>query len=450
MTGPDCSTTSATLSAHRLVVAAEHGRAAGLQEVDVLVAVDVPQARALGLLDGQREGVVEGEVVLHAAGDELHRRVGQLLAAAAVRVEPGEVAVHDVAADGADGLGDEVAQPPVDVGDVRIAADGVAGELGAGGARLAGRAAAGGPARARARLRPPAPPPRPSPQRRAPPRRRARPGLLDLGRQLLLVLAQLLEGDLADRQRDLLGAAVGEQREQVVERDLLEQRHVVHGLLGVAAEHEHAVVLEDVRVGAARELLRHVLLEEARPRRGVRDELDRAAEVAHLFVEQGGDRPLHQRERARVRLVRVDDDAHVVAPLVHRRVHRGLDRGLLRAQDVPPVESEDADVAGLHLAVVVARRRDRVGVLAGHAHGDVALGRLEVAAVEQRAADVDDELARRGVVAHAALLFRSRRRSARWCRRPGSRLAAVSTQIVHVSVGSGRWATSAARTRCAR
>ena len=77
------------LLAQRRVVAAEHRGAAGLEEVDVLVAVDVPEMRALGLLDGQRERVVEGEVVLHAAGDELHRLVGQLLAAAAVLVEPG-------------------------------------------------------------------------------------------------------------------------------------------------------------------------------------------------------------------------------------------------------------------------------------------------------------------------------------------------------------------------
>ena len=75
------------LLAQRRVVAAEDGRAAGLEEVDVLVAVDVPEVRALGLLDGQRERVVEGEVVLHAAGDELTRFVGELLAAAALRLE---------------------------------------------------------------------------------------------------------------------------------------------------------------------------------------------------------------------------------------------------------------------------------------------------------------------------------------------------------------------------
>ena len=313
-------------------------------------------------------------------------------------VEVAEVAVHDVAADGAERLRDQAVQPPVDVGDVRIAADGVAGELGAGGAGRRSRAGLAGGRRlsgrrrralacGRARLL------RRPLLRRARLRRLARGArLLDLGGQLLLVLAQLLEGDLADRQRHLLGAAVGEQRQQVVERDLLEQRHVVHGLLGVAAQHEDAVVLEDVGVGAARELLRHVLLEEARPRRGVRDELHRAAEVAHLFVEQGGDRPLHQRERARVRLVRVDDHARVGAALVHGRVHGGLDRRLPRAEDLPPVEAQHADVAGLHLAVVVARRRDREGVLAGHAHGDVALRGLEVAALEQRPADVDDEL----------------------------------------------------------
>ncbi len=312
--------------------------------------------------------------MLHAAGDELRRLVGQLPAAAALRVEPGEVAVHRVAADGAERPGDEIVEPPVHLGDVGVAADGVAGELSAGGAagtRRRGRSSRRGAARGRPRR---------------PLLRRARLGrlargsrLLHLRGQPLLVLAQLGEGDLADRQRDLLRATVGEQGEEVVERDLLEQRHVVHRLLGVAAEHQDAVVLENVGVGAARDPLGDALLEEARPRRGVRDELDRAAEVAHLFVEQGGDRPLHQRQRARVGLVRVDDHAHVRAALVDGGVHRRLYRRLPGAEDAPPVEPEHADVAGLHLAVVVAGRRDRVGVLTGHAHRDVALGRLEVA-----------------------------------------------------------------------
>ena len=214
------------LPTQRLVVAAEHGRTARLQEVDVRVTVDVPEAGALGLLDRQRKRVVEGEVVLHAAGDELRRLVGQLPAAAALRVEPGEVAVHRVAADGAERPGDEVAQPPVHLGDVRVAADGVAGELGAGGATGTGRRGRGICRRAA----------------RGRPRRRLRsarlgclargPRLLHLPRELLLVLAQLAEGDLADGQRHRLRAPVGEQRQQVVERDLLEQRHVVHGLLG--------------------------------------------------------------------------------------------------------------------------------------------------------------------------------------------------------------------------
>ena len=366
------------LSPERLVVAAEHRGPAGLQEVDVLVAVQVPEVGALGLAHGQGERVVEGEVVLHAAGDELHGGSGELLAAAAARVVPGEHLVHHVAANGAERLLDQRAELLVDRGNVRVAADRVAGELGAGGAgrrSLAGlrglrrdlgpggRGLACGLPRRRVRIR------RALLLAGAHRGRLARGArLLHLPREPLLVLAQLVEGDLADGQRHLLGAAVGEQRQEVVERDLLEQRHVVHGLLGGAAEHEHAVVLEDERVGAAADLLRHVLLEEARPRRCVRDEVDRAAEVPHLFVEQGGDRPLHQRECARIRLVRVDDDAHVVAQLVHRRVHRRLDRRLLLAQDVPPVEPEHADVAGLHLLVVVAGRRDRVSVLTRHTH----------------------------------------------------------------------------------
>ena len=67
------------LLAHGRVVAAQHGRAAGLQEVDVAVAVHVPQVGAVGFLDRQREGIVEGQVVLHAAGDDLFGFVGQRL-----------------------------------------------------------------------------------------------------------------------------------------------------------------------------------------------------------------------------------------------------------------------------------------------------------------------------------------------------------------------------------
>ncbi len=74
----------AALVQHRLHVFAqfrrigpEQGRAAGLQEVDIAVAVDVGQVRALGAVHGQRERMVERQVVLHAAGDHLLGRIAQ-------------------------------------------------------------------------------------------------------------------------------------------------------------------------------------------------------------------------------------------------------------------------------------------------------------------------------------------------------------------------------------
>ena len=69
------------------------------------------------------------------------------------------------------------------------------------------------------------------------------------------------------------------------------------------------------------------------------------------------------------------------------------------------VEVDDADVLDPHLVVVVVARRHRVEPVAGDADRDVALGRLEVAALEHGPAHVDDVLAG-GAVLHGGLLER--------------------------------------------
>ena len=52
---------------HHRVVAAQNGRAAGLQEVDVLVSVFVVKVGTLRLFEADRERLVERQVMLDAA-----------------------------------------------------------------------------------------------------------------------------------------------------------------------------------------------------------------------------------------------------------------------------------------------------------------------------------------------------------------------------------------------
>ena len=69
------------------IVAAEDCRTACLQEIVVLVAVKVIEERALSLCYADREGIVEGEVVLNAAGDVLLRLGGDCLRLCALCLE---------------------------------------------------------------------------------------------------------------------------------------------------------------------------------------------------------------------------------------------------------------------------------------------------------------------------------------------------------------------------
>ena len=64
---------------HLRRVGTQHGGPPGLQEVVVAVAVNVVEVSSFGLGKDQGEGVVEGEVVLHSAGDKLHGPVNDLL-----------------------------------------------------------------------------------------------------------------------------------------------------------------------------------------------------------------------------------------------------------------------------------------------------------------------------------------------------------------------------------
>jgi hypothetical protein len=117
------------LFVHRAVVAAKDGRAAGLQEIDVRVAVPVGQVGALGPVDRERERVVEGQVVLDAAGDPALGALGDLLAGTALGVEVREHVEHRVVPQPAHRLGHERPEPAQGVLDVEIAADRVAGRL---------------------------------------------------------------------------------------------------------------------------------------------------------------------------------------------------------------------------------------------------------------------------------------------------------------------------------
>ena len=67
------------LIADNLRVGAEHRGAARLKEVIVLIAVNIVQLGAVRLGENEREGVVEGQIVLDAAGDVVHRLVDHRL-----------------------------------------------------------------------------------------------------------------------------------------------------------------------------------------------------------------------------------------------------------------------------------------------------------------------------------------------------------------------------------
>ncbi len=241
------------------------------------------------------KGIVEGQVVLHAAGDDLLGLVGQRLRAGALVLEVAQELLHPVAPDGAHRLVDERLQPAIDLVGVVPFGNGVL---------LAGYVC----------------------------HRFSSVAAL----HLLLVLAQLGKGDLAHGQRDLGHLPFGAQRQQVGQGALFQDFHVVDGPLHVVAKAQRAVVLHDVGVVVVLDALGDVLLQEPCPRRRVGDDLHRAAQKARLLVEQRRDGRVDQRQRAGIHLVGVDDGVHVRPGLIDRGVQAALDRG--RALAVQPVQ----------------------------------------------------------------------------------------------------------------
>ncbi len=132
------------LLAHRRVVGAEQRGATGLQEVDVAVAVHVGHVGAVGLRDGQRERVVEGQVVLHAAGDHGLGPFGQALRALAALVEVAHHLRHLVGADGPHRLLDQLVEAAVEAVDIGPGRDGGARRFGRCGGVNGGEVAHGG------------------------------------------------------------------------------------------------------------------------------------------------------------------------------------------------------------------------------------------------------------------------------------------------------------------
>ena len=113
------------LVAHGRIIAAEHGRAAGLQEIDIAVPIGVPQVGAFGLFDGDREGIIEGQVVLHPAGDEFLGFQVERLRAGAFGLEIVQVFLHALRPDGMHRLADQRIQPAVDIFHIRIFGNGI-------------------------------------------------------------------------------------------------------------------------------------------------------------------------------------------------------------------------------------------------------------------------------------------------------------------------------------
>ena len=135
---------------HHRVVAAQQGRAASLEEVDVAIAVDVFQVRANGAFHGQGEGVVEGQVVLHTAGNHVGGLLGEALGSLATLLEITEHLVHVLAANRADRLFDQRLEAGIDDVRVRPVGDAGGGDVGGGsvhaGSLLLRRSGRSGPA----------------------------------------------------------------------------------------------------------------------------------------------------------------------------------------------------------------------------------------------------------------------------------------------------------------
>lgn len=114
------------LIAHDLRVGAEHRGAARLQKVVVFVAVDIIEICAVRLGEHQRERVVEGKVMLHAAGDYRFGLLDHLFGFRALFVEIVLfIVLEGLRADGVDRQLDQLVELLGDGRRIRIIADGV-------------------------------------------------------------------------------------------------------------------------------------------------------------------------------------------------------------------------------------------------------------------------------------------------------------------------------------
>ena len=107
--------------AHLRRIAAEHGRSAGLKQIVIFVSVHVRHPVAGRALDRDRERIVEGEIVLHSAGDHFLRLIRHLLRCLAAGVEEGLlVLLQRLRTDRVDRLADQRVQLSCDRLRVRI------------------------------------------------------------------------------------------------------------------------------------------------------------------------------------------------------------------------------------------------------------------------------------------------------------------------------------------
>ncbi len=108
------------LFAHGSIVVAQYGRAAGLQEVDVSIAVRIPEVSTIGFFDSNGKGIVEGQIMLDAAGNELFGLVGQRFRAGTLRIKIGDELLELILTHPSQRLVDQRIKTAVDVVNIRI------------------------------------------------------------------------------------------------------------------------------------------------------------------------------------------------------------------------------------------------------------------------------------------------------------------------------------------
>jgi len=98
----------------RFVIAAQQSGTAGLQKVNVPVAVHIPQPGIPGFGNGNREWVIESQVVLNTAGNVTAGFRGQCTRLRTFFVEIPHDGIHAVSFEGPHGLADQLFEGPED------------------------------------------------------------------------------------------------------------------------------------------------------------------------------------------------------------------------------------------------------------------------------------------------------------------------------------------------